>query len=50
MKITHYLYNAFLIAADGVKLAIDPGQNLGLFSLRSLIRPDFTLADLIQIL
>ena len=39
MKITHYLYNAFLIAADGVKLAIDPGQNLGLFSLRSLIPP-----------
>lgn len=37
MKITHYLYNAFLIEHDGVKVAIDPGQNLWIFDLRSLI-------------
>ena len=37
MKITHYLYNAFLLEADGVKVAIDPGQNLWLFKLQSLI-------------
>lgn len=37
VKITHYLYNAFLIEASGVKVAIDPGQNLWLFKLESLI-------------
>jgi L-ascorbate metabolism protein UlaG (beta-lactamase superfamily) len=37
MKITHYLYNAFLLEADGAKVAIDPGQNLWLFKLESLI-------------
>ena len=37
MKITHYLYNTFLIEEGGTKIAIDPGQNLGLFALRSLI-------------
>jgi glyoxylase-like metal-dependent hydrolase (beta-lactamase superfamily II) len=37
MKITHYLYNAFLIEESGVKVAIDPGQNLWLFKLESLI-------------
>lgn len=37
MKITHYLYNAFVIEANGVKVAIDPGQNLWLFDLKSLI-------------
>jgi L-ascorbate metabolism protein UlaG (beta-lactamase superfamily) len=37
LKITHYLYNAFLLEADGVKVAIDPGQNLWLFKLQSLI-------------
>lgn len=37
MKITHYLYNAFLLEAEGAKVAIDPGQNLWLFKLRSLI-------------
>ncbi|MDH3716431.1 MAG: MBL fold metallo-hydrolase [Gammaproteobacteria bacterium] len=37
MKITHYLYNAFLIEQGGAKVAIDPGQNLWLFGLRSLI-------------
>lgn len=37
MKITHYLYNAFLIEEGGAKVAIDPGQNLWLFKLESLI-------------
>jgi L-ascorbate metabolism protein UlaG (beta-lactamase superfamily) len=37
MKITHYLYNAFLIEGGGAKIAIDPGQNLWLFRLQSLI-------------
>ena len=37
MKITHYLYNAFLIEAGGAKVAIDPGQNLWIFKLESLI-------------
>ena len=37
VKITHYQYNAFLLEADGVKVAIDPGQNLSLFRLESLI-------------
>lgn len=37
MKITHYLYNAFILEADGAKVAIDPGQNLWIFRLESLI-------------
>lgn len=37
MKITHYMYNAFLIEGDGAKVAIDPGQNLWIFRLESLI-------------
>lgn len=37
MKITHYLYNAFLIEDGNSKVAIDPGQNLWLFNLKSLI-------------
>jgi len=37
MKIRHFLYNAFLIEADATKIAIDPGQNLWLFKLTSLI-------------
>ena len=37
MKITHYLYNAFLVEENGVKVAIDPGQNLWIFKLESLI-------------
>ena len=28
MKIKHYLYNAFIIENDRIKIAIDPGQNL----------------------
>ncbi len=37
MKIKHYLYNTFIIKNDRVKIAIDPGQNLYLFKLGSLI-------------
>jgi L-ascorbate metabolism protein UlaG (beta-lactamase superfamily) len=37
MRIRHFLYNAFLIEDGKVKIAIDPGQNLWLFGLRSLI-------------
>ena len=37
MKITHYLYNTFLVEAGGAKIAIDPGQNLWMFKLKSLI-------------
>ncbi len=37
MKIKHYLYNAFLIENDNTKIAIDPGQNLWMFKLGSLI-------------
>lgn len=37
MKIKHYLYNAFIIEEDNQKIAIDPGQNLGMFNKKSLI-------------
>jgi len=37
MKIRHFLYNAFLVEDEDVKIAIDPGQNLWLFKLDSLI-------------
>ena len=37
MKIKYYWYNTFIIQNDKVKIVIDPGQNLYLFSLRSLI-------------
>lgn len=37
MKIKHYLYNTFIIKNNRVKIAIDPGQNLYLFKLGSLI-------------
>jgi len=37
VKIKHYLYNAFLIEDGKTKIAIDPGQNLWLFKLGSLI-------------
>ena len=37
MKIKHYLYNAFLIEDGDTKVAIDPGQNLWIFKLQSLI-------------
>lgn len=39
MIIRHFLYNAFLIEEDKLKIAIDPGQNLWIFNLTSLI-PD----------
>lgn len=37
MRITHYLYNAFLIEEGDTRVVIDPGQNLWMFDLRSLI-------------
>ena len=37
IKIKHFLYNAFIIENYRVKIAIDPGQNLWLFKLASLI-------------
>ena len=37
MKIRHFLYNAFIIEEQNIKIAIDPGQNLYLFNLSSLI-------------
>ena len=37
MKIRHFLYNSFLIENGKNKIAIDPGQNLWIFNLRSLI-------------
>ncbi len=37
MKIKHFLYNAFIIEDEGSKIAIDPGQDLWLFKLNSLI-------------
>ena len=37
MKIRHFLYNAFLIEDKETKIAIDPGQNLWMFRLASLI-------------
>jgi L-ascorbate metabolism protein UlaG (beta-lactamase superfamily) len=37
VKITHYLYNAFLVEEGDTRIAIDPGQNLWIFDLRSLI-------------
>jgi len=49
MKIKHYWYNTFLIQNDKVKIAIDPGQNLWLFSLGSLI-PKSEWRDITHIL
>ena len=37
MKIKYFLYNSFLIEDEQTKIAIDPGLNLWLFKLRSLI-------------
>jgi len=37
MRIRHYLYNAFIIESGGVKIAIDPGQNLLWYKLNSLV-------------
>lgn len=49
MKIRHFLYNAFLIEHDKTKIAIDPGQNLWIFDLRSLI-PKTEWGDITHIL
>lgn len=37
MKIRHFLYNAFLVEEAEIKVAIDPGMDLYLFKLNSLI-------------
>lgn len=37
MRVTHYLYNAFLVEEGDAKVAIDPGQNLWILGLRSLL-------------
>ena len=37
MKITHYLYNAFLVEEGDIRVAIDPGQFFYIFDFRSLI-------------
>lgn len=37
MKIKHFLYNSFLIENGKNKIVIDPGQNLWIFNLSSLI-------------
>jgi len=37
MKITHFLYNSFLIESGKHKIAIDPGQYFSIFNFRSLI-------------
>jgi len=37
MKIKHYLYNAFTIEEGKTKIAIDPGCNMKLFHMKSLI-------------
>jgi len=49
MKIKHFLYNAFLIENDTSKIAIDPGQNLWIFNLNSLI-PDSEWGNITHIL
>jgi L-ascorbate metabolism protein UlaG (beta-lactamase superfamily) len=40
MEITHYLYNSFVIATDGLRVAIDPGGELYHFSFRPIIPRD----------
>ncbi len=37
MKIKHFLYNSFIIENEKIKIAIDPGLNMWLFKLGSLI-------------
>ena len=37
MKLKYFLYNAFLVEDEKTKIAIDPGRNLWLFKLGSLI-------------
>jgi L-ascorbate metabolism protein UlaG (beta-lactamase superfamily) len=40
MKIKHYLYNTFTIVDGDTKIAIDPGINMKLFHMKSLIPKD----------
>jgi len=49
MKIKHYSYNSFTIEDNGMKLAIDPGQNLYMFRKKSLI-PDSEWKSITHIL
>lgn len=37
MRIKHFLYNAFLVEEGKTRIAIDPGKNLWIFKLNSLI-------------
>jgi L-ascorbate metabolism protein UlaG (beta-lactamase superfamily) len=37
VRITHYLYNAFLVEEGHTRVAIDPGEHLYIFDFRSLI-------------
>ncbi len=37
MRITHYLYNAFLVEEGSARVAIDPGQYLWIFDFKSQI-------------
>ncbi len=49
LKIRHFWYNTFIIQNNKVKIAIDPGQNLWLFKLGSLI-PKSEWSDITHIL
>ena len=40
MEITHYLYNSFVITADGLRVAIDPGGKLYHFGFKPIIPRD----------
>lgn len=39
MKLRHFLYNAFILESEGVKIAIDPGRNLLWYKLFSSLIP-----------
>lgn len=49
MKISHFLYNAFLIEDNDTKIAIDPGKNLWIGKLNSLI-PETEWDDVTHVL
>jgi glyoxylase-like metal-dependent hydrolase (beta-lactamase superfamily II) len=49
LKLKHFWYNTFILQNDKVKIAIDPGQNLWLFKLGSLI-PKSEWSDITHIL
>ena len=40
MKITHFLYNAFLIEIENKKIAIDPGRDFWLFTMNKSLIPE----------